>query len=364
MKKSTFALSRSGVRAWGLATLLVAVSFLFSCQNNNKGGGDDELPPISSVWVFNEGQFMADNASISSYDPATKTAVEDIFSVANGGAMLGDIASAAVMHKGQMYVTLSGSGKIYVIDPKTGVLTSKITGLNSPRYIHFLSETKAYVTNVNVPEITIINPATGAITGSIVTASPAEMLVAVGGYIYSNLWSYGKHIIKIDPSKDEVVGSVEVAIQPLALVADKNGALWTMCDGGGWAENPAGYEPFQTLLKIDPAAMSVVKKWQLPDVMAFSYRLVVDRTGDNVYYLHDGVSKMSVEAGELPATALVTMPEGAAGYSLGINPENGEIYVGDALDYTQRGLVYRFSSTGEKLDSFRAGTCPAFFKFF
>lgn len=362
MKKSTFGLSRSGVRAWGLTTLLVAVSFLFSCQNN-KGGGT-ELPPISSVWVFNEGQYLVDNAAITSYDPTTKTAVEDIFSAANGGAMLGDIATSAVMHKGQMYVTLSGSGKIYVIDPKTGMLTNKITGLNSPRYIHFLSETKAYVTNLNVPEITIINPATGAITGSIATASPAEMLVAVGGHVYSNLWSYGKHIIKIDPSKDEVVSSVEVSIQPLALVADKNGALWTMCDGGGWAANPAGYEPFQTLLKIDPATMSVIQKWQMPAVAAFTYRLSTDRTGENIYYLHDGVFNMSIDAVQLPSSALVTLPDGAVGYSLGVNPANGEVYVGDAIDNTQRGLVYRFSSTGEQLDSFRAGVCPAFFKFF
>ena len=40
---------------------------------------------------------------------------------------------------------------------------------------------------------------------------------------------------------------------------------------------------------------------------------------------------------------------------MGVAPDTEEVYVGDALDYQQRSIIYRYSSDGELLDSFTAG---------
>jgi hypothetical protein len=50
-------------------------------------------------------------------------------------------------------------------------------------------------------------------------------------------------------------------------------------------------------------------------------------------------------------------------YSLAIDPENSEIYVGDAIDHSQNGIVHRYSSVGMLIDEFKVGISPGNFAF-
>ena len=67
---------------------------------------------------------------------------------------------------------------------------------------------------------------------------------------------------------------------------------------------------------------------------------------------------MSIDATSLPAEPFI-VPIIALGrciyYALGVAPETGEIYVGDAIDYQQRSIIYRYSANGELLDTYTAG---------
>ena len=328
-----------------------------------KDPNSQPLPPVvHSIWVLNEGQWGEGNASISTYDPAARTASEDIFAAANGGARLGDIPTTAVWYKDRVFVSLSASGKVYILDPATGKLLDKITGLDSPRYILMVSDTKGYISHVNKSEITVFNPTTLAVTGSIAVETPAEQLVRLGDYVYANLWSYGKKIAKIDPSTDKVDALLEVGIQPKNLLADARGMLWAMCDGG-YGEG----SEVPSLVKIDPAgAMSVVKRWQFSASAAFSLKLTRDHAGEWLYYLAGsaGIYRMSVDATDVPTAVFVGLPDGVSGfYGIGVNPENGEVYASDAVDWTQRGTVYRYSAAGKLEDQFKVGVAPADFYF-
>jgi hypothetical protein len=50
-------------------------------------------------------------------------------------------------------------------------------------------------------------------------------------------------------------------------------------------------------------------------------------------------------------------------YSLGVDPVSGDIYLSDAIDYIQAGLVFRYNRYGTLLDSFTAGIIPGSFCF-
>ena len=50
-------------------------------------------------------------------------------------------------------------------------------------------------------------------------------------------------------------------------------------------------------------------------------------------------------------------------YSLGIDPLSSEIYVGDAIDHRQNGMVRRYAPSGKLIDEFRVGISPGNFAF-
>ena len=48
---------------------------------------------------------------------------------------------------------------------------------------------------------------------------------------------------------------------------------------------------------------------------------------------------------------------------MAVNPANDEVYVADAIDFSQSGLIMRYTQSGELIDSFKAGVNPADFVF-
>ena len=48
-------------------------------------------------------------------------------------------------------------------------------------------------------------------------------------------------------------------------------------------------------------------------------------------------------------------------YGLTVNPANGEVYIADAIDYQQQGMIYRYSLDGELIDEFYVGIIPGAF---
>ena len=50
-------------------------------------------------------------------------------------------------------------------------------------------------------------------------------------------------------------------------------------------------------------------------------------------------------------------------YALDINPINEEVYVSDAIDYVQNGIIFRYSSSGDLINQFNSGVIPGSFLF-
>ena len=191
----------------------------------------------AGLFITNEGNFQYGNATLSYYDPATKQVQNEIFFRANG-MKLGDVAQSMTIYDNKGWVVVNNSHVIFAIDLNTFKEVGRIENLTSPRYIHFLSDEKAYVTQLWDNRIFIINPRTYEITGHIqvpdmtMESGSTEQMVQYGKYVYCNCWSYQNRIIKIDTETDQVVEELKVGIQPTSLVMDKNHKMWTITDGG------------------------------------------------------------------------------------------------------------------------------------
>ena len=128
-----------------LWSAIVSLS-LASCMKWDYGDAVEEFNASGAgLFITNEGNFQYGNATLSYYDPATKTVQNEIFFRANG-MKLGDVAQSMCIHDGKGWVVVNNSHVIFAIDLNTFKEVGRIENLTSPRYIHFLSDEKAYVT--------------------------------------------------------------------------------------------------------------------------------------------------------------------------------------------------------------------------
>ena len=229
---------------------------------------DGEIPAPDGedgiLFVLNEGNFQYSNATLSVYDPDTKTVENEAFIKANG-MKLGDVAQSMTIADGKGWIVVNNSNVIFAVDPLTVKEKGRIENLTFPRYIHFVNDRKAYGTQLWDNRIAIADPSSYSVTGYIEVpdmkpgSGSTEQMVSYGDYVFCNCWSYQNRIIKIDTRTDKVVASLEVGIQPNSLAIDCNGKLWTVTDGG-YEDSPFGYEP-PALVKIDAETFTIEKKF-------------------------------------------------------------------------------------------------------
>lgn len=317
------------------------------------GEMEDFSVSASGLFITNEGNFQYSNATLSYYDPATCEVENEVFYRANG-FKLGDVAQSMVIRDGIGWIVVNNSHVIFAIDINTFKEVGRITGFTSPRYIHFLSDEKAYVTQIWDYRIFIINPKTYEITGYIecpdmdMESGSTEQMVQYGKYVYVNCWSYQNRILKIDTETDKVVDELTIGIQPTSLVMDKYNKMWTITDGG-YEGSPYGYEA-PSLYRIDAETFTVEKqfKFKLGD---WPSEVQLNGTRDTLYWINNDIWRMPVEADRVPVRPFLEFRD-TKYYGLTVNPNNGEVYVADAIDYQQQGIVYRYSPQGKLIDEF------------
>lgn len=306
------------------------------------------------VFITCEGNFMWDNASLSYYDPETRQVENNIFLRANG-MKLGDVAQSMTLHDSKGYVVVNNSGVIYVIDPDTFRITGLIEEVVSPRYIHFVDEQTAYVTDLYDPRITVVDTRTNRIRSRIDMNGhrSTEQMVQVGERVFVNCWSYDDKILVVDTRAECLVDSLAVGWQPNSLLLDRNGKLWTATDGRD-GEAPA-------LWRIDPATLQIERKFELPADRPPS-KLTFDARNNRIYFIARDVWRMEADAESLPTEPFLPYA-GTLYYGLGVDPDTAEVYVADAIDYVQHAAVYRFTPDGEAVDTLRVGIIPGSFCF-
>jgi len=314
----------------------------------------------TGVFIVNEGNFMYGNASLSFYDPSTRTVRNDLFYSTNG-LPLGDVAQSMVIRDNLGYIVINNSGKVYVINASDGKYVGKITGLTSPRYIHFVNSEKAYITDLYAGQITIVNPITYQITGAIITTGHAstEQMVQWNDFLFVSCWSFDNTVLVIDTRTDLVIDEIKTGKQPGGLVLDKFNKIWTLCDGGWSKSGTTSRIPM--LQRIDPVTRTIDKSFSL-SADAKPSRLAINGTGDSLLFINDGIWKIGVNQTTIGDHPFLSTANHLY-YSLAINPQTSEIYLSDAIDYMQRGLIYRFSALGAKIDSFKTGIIPGAFCF-
>ena len=87
---------------------------------------------------------------------------------------------------------------------------------------------------------------------------------------------------------------------------------------------------------------------------------LLNGTRDTIYFINKAVWRLPVTADKFPVKPFLPY-NNTLYYGLTINPVNSEVYIADAIDYVQNGVVLRYSPDGELLDEFYVGIIPGAF---
>ncbi len=336
-----------------LATLLFTV---ISCKKDDP---DPVLPYEDFILIGNQGAWGSNNGSITAYNHETKEVVSNAFEKVNG-YKLGDLVQSMTVLDDLVYICVSGSDKIEIINKNTLEVQEGIQGLENPRYIFPISYVKAYVSSWEFgenSEIGVVNLQSNTKTGSIQTGW-IESMVFQG----DNVWATGhdtNKVFLINIDDDIIENEVTVNFAPQSIIKDKDDHVWVLSWGEkDWMSN-TNNNTAGSIARIDPSSNTIDKQFFFPSEFDTPSNLTIDPTLQTLYFISEGnLFKMDIGASALPTSPMVDLPQYL--YAVGVK-SNNEVYVSES-EFSSNGTVYIYNDT-QLVDSLVAGVGPASFSF-
>jgi len=343
--------------------LTTALTALFiSCDSKSDIPQID--PAISTgVYVLNEGSYNNNNASLTYYDLTTSTSNVDVFTTKNNRG-LGDTGQDILKYGSNVYIAVSASSLIEVLDAATGVSKKTIPMLNTsaqpstPRTLAAYNG-KVYITLFD-GHVAQLDTTSLLIEKTISVGSNPEGIAVANNKLYvANSGGLGavkdSTISVIDPVSFTVTGTFKVVINPVIIKADIYGDLYVI-SFGNYTTIP------YTLQRIDATTgkVSVItgqKPYNLAieGDIAYMYGIEYDAQWNptiKTYTTYNVKNEQVVNVAFISTSAIANTP-----YSIDVNPITKDIYIGET-DYTNTGKMNVFGQDGTLKFSFATGVNP------
>ncbi len=305
----------------------------------------------TGLYSLNQGNFGANNTTLTYYDFGTSVATTDYYHNVNGFG-LGDTGSDFIIYGGKVYVVMNVSGNVAVADALTAKYIDTISFISSgvnkgPENI------VGYGSNVFVSStdgtVSVIDTTSLSITKSITVGSnPAQMAISGTKLFVSNTGGFSAQfdstVSVIDLGTLTQTGKITVGTNPGSIAADNSGNIYVACTGDYASVAPS-------LVKVNTATNAVV-------LSADTAVGIVRFYNNNLFITGGYLGAATVRVLSTTDFSLVKSNFISDGttvinpYGLDIDNATGDVYLGDAKDYTASGTVFCFDKTGAKKFSF------------
>jgi YVTN family beta-propeller protein len=330
---------------------ILAILFI-SCEKEKKSTAGSYR---YGIFIVNEGSFMANNGSVSYYNPDSDKVVNNIFETINGRP-LGDVVQSMGIAGNIAYIVVNGSGKVEVVDLENFETAAEPIIASYPRYFLAVNAQKGYLSNGSMQGyVYIIDLNSHSIADSIQVGFGPETMVQLNDKVYvanSGGWDVDSTLSIIDTNTDEVTGSIVVGAIPVDMTLDKDNNLWVYCKGLAVYSWDPPYdlisETDAILVKINTGTNTVIWKGVIGTAGHFAGtppKLAINATGDELYFLRpDGIYKMGISNPVIPVEPIV---EGSY-YGLDVNPQTGDLYLFQASFTGNGNMIIVNPDTGDK----------------
>ena len=335
---------------------------LTSCEDDNRIG--EELPKGTGVFILNEGTWGNNNSTISFYHFETGKTYFDIT-----GGKLGSGGMDILIHGSKVYVTVSTSGTIAVLDKVSKKLIKKIEvqgDAGQSREPHYLAAHagKIYASTFdgNVVRIDTLSLNIDGITPvgrnpEGIAYSNGKLYVAnTNGLDYSNI---DNTLSVIDISSFQEETRITVGKNPYILKADNYGNIFITCRST-WKPDWSGIETPGCFQYLNTQTKEVTT---IQDITAL--KIAVD--GDYCYYYDDnfpvGIGIYNEKTKSLERQFVSDETNITTPYGIGVDPETKEVYISET-DYKTPGKVHIFDANGKKQRTLDVGIGTCSFAFY
>ncbi|MBP5704578.1 MAG: hypothetical protein J6X12_07765 [Paludibacteraceae bacterium] len=343
-----------------MALLMLGMVSFTACDDE-----DDDLKKSSNkvIYVLNEGSWNNNNASVSAIDPTDGSSYYYQFAAANG-RNLGDTGQDILRYGGKIYIAVSGSNTIEVVDGNslTSIKTIKPESgkPGNPRGLA-ASDGKIYVSLYD-GYVAKIDTTSLAFEDSIAVGPNPEEITIANGCLYvaisdglnsGNGYSNGKYVSKIGLDSFKVASKIDVIVNPNKMASDKSGNVFVI-SWGNYIDIPS------TVQKIDKNDnVSVLGKATYMTCYENTlYTINAPYGATTIEYVSYNTTSGSVESTSFISGTADEMPSNPTCVS--VNPKNGNILVGSYLtasDYLSNGYVYEYAG-GSFKTRYNAGVGP------
>lgn len=331
--------------------LLAGLLSLFSCKKDETPAGLGHY--TQGVFIVNEGP-SAGAGSISWHHPETGETVQDVFSKANNGAVLGKFVQSLTLHNGKGYIVVNGANKVYVVDAVTFKFIDTIGGLALPRFMLPLNDDLALFSQWGADGLTGSVAQVDLLTRQVVGTSPTgkgpeKMILDANNFVLvANSGGFG---VDSTISQLNFGGTTEltritvpgknpgsIAFAPFVSGPFGGPATFVHCKGSFLDANPAGW--VGALGEVGNA------------IPAYGDDLVAAPDGNWLYFTAGGkIYRIGVGGMEAWLDQVA--------YGLGCDPKSGNIYCADAKDFNSAGEVVVYNPAGQRIGAFPVGVAPS-----
>lgn len=319
-----------------LSLLGGALLTLGACSKNDDPEPLPPLPDNVGIFVLNEGQFGQQNASFGFIKFKDASYVDS--------TILGSNANDAIRYGGNIYVTVTESNKVVVINYYNSKIVKSIP-IKQPRNLTFMDK-KVFVTNYNNRVVAIDTTSLSPVDSVEVGRTPEE-IVRMNGKLYvansgsKDGWSNGnfdKTISVLNPSPLSVSRTVEVAENVTSLTADS-------------ARNRL-YANTATIDANRPSRLYVINTQsenEAPVKLTFgaSRMLIVDNQALLISDNFEANKKLVLlmDLTNRNTEKFIENSEIKDPYGLGFDRNSRQILIADANGYSGKGKVYVYNNT-------------------
>lgn len=329
---------------------------------------------VLGMYLLNEGNMGSNKCTLDFLDFSTGLYARNIYPEKNPEVVLelGDVGNDEIIYDGRLFISVSGSNKMEVLDARSARRIGKVDVSNSRMlaagdgHVYVGSYTGAIQVDPSVKAGVVykVDARTLTVVDSYSTPYWPEGMAYIDGKLYvatSGTAIAGDYpsndILVIDPLDMSLESTISVGPNLNKLKADSKGRLWVSSRGDYMNK---------------PSRLYCVVPGTSPQVNVIAVACTdFDFYKDNLYYYssewNNATYSMTYTYGKVgletlspagnflsvDAQAELTVP-----YGIAINPVSGDIYISDAKNYTSSGALFCFSNAGVKKWSVKTGDIP------